>query len=437
MARHLAPARRGVVGRADRLQQHLVGRDAERERERAVAVVGEEPVVAGAQVTGEAEQQRFVAGAGDLEERPALLAQRDLAVVETARDERQLEVGDGFGQRCPRRCARPCAYRALPLALACRSVRRTLERGDRYARRPRNPADELLPWRRRAPRNTQGFLSPGACATRSAARDAGRPTSVVPFNNVRRRAATALFASKRTAPHALAVVAVDYTGIDAVRQEVGPHRLAVRRPRRDRRAARVPVAERERRRRRARSCTARCSLGIAVDLDYQGLVVPVIHDSDGMRLRSLAAAVRDVGTRARARQLGPDDLAGGTFTITNPGASGTWISFPDPECAAGRHPLDRRRREAGCRRRPRPAAHRARRQPLPDVRPPRARRRVRRRVPRPGAGDHRAPRLGHRDLNNYLGAVLDDVHKEFGCRPSRTSSSAASGSLRQAPRSSR
>ncbi len=32
--------------------------------------------------------------------------------------------------------------------------------------------------------------------------------------------------------------------------------------------------------------------------------------------------------RARARKLGPDDLAGGTFTITNPGASGTWISFP-------------------------------------------------------------------------------------------------------------
>ncbi|MDP9332555.1 MAG: 2-oxo acid dehydrogenase subunit E2, partial [Actinomycetota bacterium] len=38
--------------------------------------------------------------------------------------------------------------------------------------------------------------------------------------------------------------------------------------------------------------------------------------------------IRDVAARARARQLVPDDLAGGTFTITNPGASGTWISFP-------------------------------------------------------------------------------------------------------------
>jgi pyruvate dehydrogenase E2 component (dihydrolipoamide acetyltransferase) len=69
-------------------------------------------------------------------------------------------------------------------------------------------------------------------------------------------------------------------------------------------------------------------LGIAVDLDFQGLVVPVVHDADGLRLRALATAIRDVARRARARQLTADDLAGGTFTITNPGASGTWISFP-------------------------------------------------------------------------------------------------------------
>ena len=74
------------------------GRDPEREHERAVAVVGEEPVVAGAQVTGEAEQQRLVTGARDLEERAVLLAQRDLAVVEAARHERQAEIGDGLGE---------------------------------------------------------------------------------------------------------------------------------------------------------------------------------------------------------------------------------------------------------------------------------------------------------------------------------------------------
>jgi pyruvate/2-oxoglutarate dehydrogenase complex dihydrolipoamide acyltransferase (E2) component len=68
-------------------------------------------------------------------------------------------------------------------------------------------------------------------------------------------------------------------------------------------------------------------LGIAVDLDFRGLVVPVVHDADGLRLRALGGAIRDLATRARARKLGPDDLAGGTFTITNPGASRTWISF--------------------------------------------------------------------------------------------------------------
>ena len=69
-------------------------------------------------------------------------------------------------------------------------------------------------------------------------------------------------------------------------------------------------------------------LGIAVDLDFQGLVVPVIHDADGLRLRALAAAIFELASRARAKRLTPDDLAGGTFTITNPGASRTWISFP-------------------------------------------------------------------------------------------------------------
>jgi 2-oxoglutarate dehydrogenase E2 component (dihydrolipoamide succinyltransferase) len=69
-------------------------------------------------------------------------------------------------------------------------------------------------------------------------------------------------------------------------------------------------------------------LGIAVDLDYEGLVVPVIRNADGLRLEALARAINDVATRARARKLTADDLSGGTFTITNPGASGTWISFP-------------------------------------------------------------------------------------------------------------
>jgi 2-oxoglutarate dehydrogenase E2 component (dihydrolipoamide succinyltransferase) len=69
-------------------------------------------------------------------------------------------------------------------------------------------------------------------------------------------------------------------------------------------------------------------LGIAVDLAHQGLVVPVVRDADGLRLRALARAIDDVARRARAKRMTPDDAVGGTFTITNPGAAGTAISVP-------------------------------------------------------------------------------------------------------------
>ena len=70
------------------------------------------------------------------------------------------------------------------------------------------------------------------------------------------------------------------------------------------------------------------NLGYAVDLDFEGLMVPVVHNADGMRLRALARAVGDVADRARASSLGPDDVIGGTFTITNLGSYGTTITFP-------------------------------------------------------------------------------------------------------------
>lgn len=154
------------------------------------------------------------------------------------------------------------------------------------------------------------------------------PDEVVPFNNVRRRAATALLTSKRTAPHALAVVAADYTAIDTARKEAGLTALPfIARAAVDALRA-FPVLNASVVDGDALVVHHAVRLGIAVDLDYEGLVVPVIHGSGGMRLRNLAAAIREVGARARAKRLGPDDLAGGTFTITNPGAAGTWISVP-------------------------------------------------------------------------------------------------------------
>ena len=69
-------------------------------------------------------------------------------------------------------------------------------------------------------------------------------------------------------------------------------------------------------------------LGFAVDLSFEGLVVPVVHRADGMRLRAIARQVADLADRARSKRLSPDDIAGGTFTITNVGSYGTVLTMP-------------------------------------------------------------------------------------------------------------
>jgi 2-oxoglutarate dehydrogenase dihydrolipoamide succinyltransferase (E2 component) len=69
------------------------------------------------------------------------------------------------------------------------------------------------------------------------------------------------------------------------------------------------------------------NLGIAVALD-QGLIVPVIHQAQRLSLEGMAAAIADVASRAREGRLEPDDVHGGTFTITNPGQFGAVLATP-------------------------------------------------------------------------------------------------------------
>lgn len=69
-------------------------------------------------------------------------------------------------------------------------------------------------------------------------------------------------------------------------------------------------------------------LGIAIDLDYQGLLAPVIRDADEKRLRAIAREVNDLAIRARSRHLSPIEISGGTFTITNNGSSGSVLTMP-------------------------------------------------------------------------------------------------------------
>ncbi len=71
------------------------------------------------------------------------------------------------------------------------------------------------------------------------------------------------------------------------------------------------------------------NLGFAVELaDGKGLIVPVVKQADGLNLLGLARSVTDIAERARNKQLMPDEVQGGTFTITNPGGYGTFHGTP-------------------------------------------------------------------------------------------------------------
>jgi pyruvate dehydrogenase E2 component (dihydrolipoamide acetyltransferase) len=69
------------------------------------------------------------------------------------------------------------------------------------------------------------------------------------------------------------------------------------------------------------------NVGVAVALDW-GLIVPVIRGADEKSLLGIARSVNDLGERARTKQLKPDEVQGGTFTITNPGSFGGWAGTP-------------------------------------------------------------------------------------------------------------
>ena len=70
------------------------------------------------------------------------------------------------------------------------------------------------------------------------------------------------------------------------------------------------------------------NLGIAVSLGEKGLIVPVVHDAHLLSHEGLAAKVKDLAARARSNELTPDEVRGGTFTITNPGRYGALLATP-------------------------------------------------------------------------------------------------------------
>jgi pyruvate dehydrogenase E2 component (dihydrolipoamide acetyltransferase) len=166
---------------------------------------------------------------------------------------------------------------------------------------------------------------------------AGDRDEVVPFSNIRRLTADHMVRSKATSAHTLVVVEADYEGIERVRrrekerfkEEEGVSLTylpfvarAVVDVLRDYPNLNASVGD------GALIIHKDVHLGIAVDLDRQGLIVPVVRQADGQSLRGLARAVADLAERARSRRLSADDVVGGTFTITNPGPFGTVITAP-------------------------------------------------------------------------------------------------------------
>jgi pyruvate dehydrogenase E2 component (dihydrolipoamide acetyltransferase) len=150
---------------------------------------------------------------------------------------------------------------------------------------------------------------------------------VVALNRIQRQTGANLLHSVRVAPHAFIAMEVNFERVDQLRRAKKLTFLPfVARAVIDAIAAfphvNASVGD------GALTVHRDVHLGIAVDLDHQGLIVPVVRGAHGLRLAALSDEIAGLAARARAKRLSPDDVTGGTFTITNPGPSGTTISAP-------------------------------------------------------------------------------------------------------------
>jgi pyruvate dehydrogenase E2 component (dihydrolipoamide acetyltransferase) len=169
-------------------------------------------------------------------------------------------------------------------------------------------------------------VAASAVAVRTGARD-----QVVPLNNIRRRTGEHMVMSLSTSPHAFIAVEVDYSNVDRVR---GAKKEAFK-AEEGFSLTYMPFIARAVVDAMVKFPHVNASvdgsslvvhsgvnLGIAVDLDFQGLMVPIVKDADGKRMRAIARDISDLAARARSKKLTPDDISGGTFTLSNAGAYG-------------------------------------------------------------------------------------------------------------------
>ena len=184
----------------------------------------------------------------------------------------------------------------------------------------------------RAPQPSQPYQAPQAPRVQFAE---GSNVTLEPLSVMRKKIAQHMIASKQTSAHVHTVFEIDFTAVEKLRRQykdayaergvkltympfivqaviAGLREFPVLNASMDENNV---VYHRE------------LNIGIAVALDW-GLIVPVLKRADELNILGASRAINDLGDRARTKKLAPDDVQGGTFTITNPGVFGGLFGLP-------------------------------------------------------------------------------------------------------------
>jgi len=161
--------------------------------------------------------------------------------------------------------------------------------------------------------------------------------TVIPFDYRRKMIAEHMVRSKATSPHVLQAVEADFSNVDRARRSMSAEwkakegfsltfmpfiAKAVCEAIRDYPHINAHVED------ESLVVYDAVHLGVAIDLNFQGLVAPVVKNADRRSVPDLSRAFNDLAQRARSDSLGPEELSGGTYTITNNGSFGTLITAP-------------------------------------------------------------------------------------------------------------
>jgi len=167
--------------------------------------------------------------------------------------------------------------------------------------------------------------------------DPAGEVTLVPHSAIRKRIARHMAASQATAAHVYAIIDVDYSAVDEVRRMFGPrwraeHGYSLTYLPFVARAVMIAIGQYPNLNARftddGLELRREVGLGVAVDLNFEGLIVPVIQQASQLDVPAIAQAIEDLASRTRNGKLRSEDVAGGTFTVSNPGPFGARITLP-------------------------------------------------------------------------------------------------------------